>query len=142
MPENATYVGRPSPWGNPFPVDGEYALRWAIATGRHGNAAGRRAAAVAGFRWYAEGAALGGIPFVTREPGGELEYSDGSRRTFANLVDGMGAMMLSTLPPLTLPDFPDLAPLRGRDLACWCPIGQPCHADVLIELANKPMEGD
>lgn len=26
--------------------------------------------------------------------------------------------------------------LRGRDLACWCPLDQPCHADVLIELAN------
>ena len=26
--------------------------------------------------------------------------------------------------------------LRGRDLACWCPIDQPCHADVLLEVAN------
>lgn len=26
--------------------------------------------------------------------------------------------------------------LRGRDLACWCRDSQPCHADVLIELAN------
>jgi hypothetical protein len=26
--------------------------------------------------------------------------------------------------------------LRGKDLACWCPIGQPCHADVLLEIAN------
>lgn len=29
------------------------------------------------------------------------------------------------------------SPLRGRDLACWCPLGQPCHADVLLELANR-----
>lgn len=28
------------------------------------------------------------------------------------------------------------AELRGRDLACWCPLDQPCHADVLLELAN------
>jgi len=33
--------------------------------------------------------------------------------------------------------------LAGRDLACWCPLvdsdGQPvpCHADVLLELANR-----
>jgi hypothetical protein len=27
-----------------------------------------------------------------------------------------------------------LAPLRGKRLACWCPLDQPCHADVLIEL--------
>lgn len=29
--------------------------------------------------------------------------------------------------------------LRGRDLACWCPLDQPCHADVLLELANRPL---
>jgi Domain of unknown function (DUF4326) len=22
--------------------------------------------------------------------------------------------------------------LAGKDLACWCPIGQPCHADVAL----------
>lgn len=26
--------------------------------------------------------------------------------------------------------------LRGKDLACFCPPGEPCHADVLLELAN------
>ncbi|MDY0892993.1 DUF4326 domain-containing protein [Frigoribacterium sp. CFBP9030] len=26
--------------------------------------------------------------------------------------------------------------LAGRGLACWCPLDQPCHADVLLELAN------
>lgn len=26
--------------------------------------------------------------------------------------------------------------LRGRNLACWCPLGAPCHADVLLEIAN------
>jgi hypothetical protein len=29
-----------------------------------------------------------------------------------------------------------LEPLRGKDLACWCPLNQRCHADVLLELAN------
>ncbi|MCC6457843.1 MAG: DUF4326 domain-containing protein [Caldilineaceae bacterium] len=28
-------------------------------------------------------------------------------------------------------------PLRGKDLACWCPLDQPCHADVLIELFKE-----
>lgn len=27
--------------------------------------------------------------------------------------------------------------LRGHDLCCWCSPGQPCHADVLLELSNK-----
>ena len=30
----------------------------------------------------------------------------------------------------------DLRELAGHDLACWCPLDQPCHADVLLEIAN------
>ena len=26
--------------------------------------------------------------------------------------------------------------LRGRSLACWCQLDRPCHADVLLRLAN------
>jgi hypothetical protein len=26
--------------------------------------------------------------------------------------------------------------LQGKDLACFCSLDQPCHADVLLELAN------
>jgi hypothetical protein len=32
------------------------------------------------------------------------------------------------------PDF--LEPLRGKNLACWCLDDAPCHADVLLRLAN------
>lgn len=35
----------------------------------------------------------------------------------------------------TEPDW--LTPLRGRDLVCFCPEDAPCHADVLLELANS-----
>lgn len=31
----------------------------------------------------------------------------------------------------------NLADLRGKDLACWCALDQPCHADVLLRLANE-----
>lgn len=27
--------------------------------------------------------------------------------------------------------------LRGRDLACYCPLHEPCHADVLLAIANR-----
>lgn len=30
----------------------------------------------------------------------------------------------------------NLHELCGRDLVCWCPLDVPCHADVLLELAN------
>lgn len=26
--------------------------------------------------------------------------------------------------------------LRGKNLACWCSLDRPCHADVLLRLAN------
>ena len=27
--------------------------------------------------------------------------------------------------------------LAGKSLACWCKVGQPCHADVLLRWANE-----
>ena len=27
--------------------------------------------------------------------------------------------------------------LRGKNLACWCPLDAPCHADILLEIANR-----
>lgn len=32
--------------------------------------------------------------------------------------------------------------LRGKNLACWCALSAPCHADVLLELANRPICDD
>ena len=34
--------------------------------------------------------------------------------------------------------------LGGRDLACWCPIGEPCHGDALLAVANgrRPVTPD
>jgi len=48
--------------------------------------------------------------------------------------------------------YPDLEPkrreilqclptLRGKNLACWCKAGTPCHADVLLDLANSELDG-
>jgi len=28
--------------------------------------------------------------------------------------------------------------LGGRDLACWCALDGPCHADLLLKIANEP----
>jgi hypothetical protein len=28
------------------------------------------------------------------------------------------------------------AALRGKNLACWCPLDGPCHADLLLKFAN------
>lgn len=34
----------------------------------------------------------------------------------------------------------DVTELRGKNLACWCPLDSPCHADVLLELANREVQ--
>lgn len=31
----------------------------------------------------------------------------------------------------------NLDTLFGKNLACWCPLDVPCHADVLLEIANQ-----
>lgn len=38
---------------------------------------------------------------------------------------------------LLLRGITKLEDIRGKDLACWCSLDQPCHADVLLELANR-----
>lgn len=33
----------------------------------------------------------------------------------------------------------DLSALRGKNIACWCPIGHPdCHGEIYLQLANAP----
>lgn len=32
--------------------------------------------------------------------------------------------------------------LRGHDLACWCRPTEPCHADVLLDLANRTSDSE
>ncbi|WP_421759102.1 DUF4326 domain-containing protein [Devosia sp.] len=49
----------------------------------------------------------------------------------------IGALSTSPLSPGPAPSL-DLirTELAGHNLACWCKPGTPCHADVLIEIAN------
>jgi hypothetical protein len=37
--------------------------------------------------------------------------------------------------PITVDDVK--RELRGYDLACYCPLDEPCHADVLLAVANE-----
>jgi hypothetical protein len=49
-------------------------------------------------------------------------------------VDRYRADLLAGRLPVTVDDV--RRELRGRDLACYCPLDEPCHADVLLEVAN------
>lgn len=141
MPDGAIYVGRPSPWGNPFPIDGEWITGAARAFGYPTGPAFLRGTAVALYRWW----------FTGEEPIQGFEGTTGYRVLLTEGYNG-GAAWLEGHGVIDLPKRPDLAPLRGHDLVCWCPTDEgfaggsvtsawllllPCHADVLLELANQ-----
>jgi hypothetical protein len=46
----------------------------------------------------------------------------------------------SSILPFTVDDI--RRELTGKNLACWCPLDEPCHADVLLELAAADREND
>lgn len=84
-----------------------------------------------------------GNPYRTDKPTVWGVAEDGSRYRIDRIVTPAEAVELyritetwgDWLPALTAAARRELA---GRDLACWCPLDQPCHADVLLEIANTP----
>lgn len=63
---------------------------------------------------------------------------EGGRKVFVH--DAAEAVALYRQFTATNPDVRAAAikELRGKDLVCWCGLDQPCHADVLLEIANEP----
>ena len=107
MPEGAVYVGRPSKWGNPYTPDN-------FSIGHISN---------------------GGLGIESR-PATIAECVEMYRRelTCTNAVCRGGGYFG---PEHAWTIGLDVTELAGRDLACWCPLDQPCHADVLLEIANR-----
>lgn len=70
-----------------------------------------------------------GNPFTGDEHGGRAAAVAAYRQALADgTLPGVG-----THPPVTVAAI--RTELAGRDLACWCPIGEPCHAEVLLDVA-------
>lgn len=136
MPEGAVYVGRPTKWGNPFPLDGDWITWAAVGLGYSGDTEGRRAACVALYASWLTGSDPRG-PLAGDKDGGDLEFSNGHRVSMAEHARGIALAATSLYEPPTLQPRPDATELRGKDLACFCPVGVPCHADVLLEIANR-----
>lgn len=108
MPENTVYVGRPGVWGNPFRVGGYY---------KRGERAGN------GLRWV----------FVEAAEG----HQDPTYTKIASKAQAVEwfRWYQSTKSDVEIEQM--RAALRGKNLACWCPLNQPCHGDVLLEIANQ-----
>jgi len=123
MPANTVYVGRPTKWGNPFDFRRAEFCWAALSYACRGDAAGRREASVRAYRdWIAP-------------PWGRQTISHEEQ---PKMVGAGGEVKLGPL--IKAGEAPSVkeivAALRGKNLACFCPIDQPCHADVLLELAN------
>lgn len=111
-PENTVVVSRPSKWGNPF------AMR--IPHGETLQPTETRAALVKQFRmWLLDG------------------YRYDEVVEMVPFIDPQGNVWKATAQRTTRPTRREVKQeLRGKNLACWCPLDQPCHADVLLAIAN------
>ena len=83
-----------------------------------------------------EGAVYVGRPTVFGNP-----YKVGDPYVLGTIADSAFAVRLFQTYARIGIRLGDIRSLRGKDLCCWCPLDQPCHADVLLELANRD-EGD
>ena len=109
MPEGAVYVGRPTKWDNPYTVD---MMQQRID----------------------ECAEI--------DPEGELSLIGPQQLAVdafrADLRHGPDSAWWWYGPHMQIIEICGaLDELRGHDLACWCPPDQPCHADVLLDIANE-----
>ncbi|MER5875514.1 DUF4326 domain-containing protein [Streptomyces sp. NPDC001910] len=115
-PADAVYVGRGSKWGNPCTqirmpaLDGSEWER----EGRLGKTSGQHHAFVHPDKTVTSHLVLD----ATREQAVEM-----FRRWLTDATSLAAAVREQ---------------LAGRDLMCWCPLDEPCHADVLLEVANAP----
>jgi hypothetical protein len=112
MPENAVYVGRPSLWGNPYTIRDISAMFPEIEPSN------RAAAAVRMYRGQLEHWGL------MSDYG--MYVTDARWDATDRIIQETGAKNMREYAPFAL---------KGKDLVCWCPLDQPCHADVLLELA-------
>lgn len=132
MPENTVYVGRPSRWGNPF----RYRTYAGLA----------RVPAIDGSPWEYEGRiSADGARHDYHHPDGHVTEHRIRYMTRAECVEVYERALLTPTPQMHLwlqmerrwLTVADVRSLAGKNLACWCPIGEACHAEVLLRIANS-----
>ena len=118
----AVKVTRPGKWGNPFDFRKSEYCWTALSYGCRGDPLGRQEASVRAFRLWIDNPS----GHVVKQE--ETPMMGNTERSFA-----IG-------PTVTAGRAPEkaeiIAQLRGKNLACFCRPGDPCHADVLLDLAN------
>ena len=74
-----------------------------------------------------------GNPFVIGEDGTREECIEKYRRFVAGTSKTSREDVLASRKLVA----EHIGDLKGKNLACWCPMDGPCHADILLELANR-----
>jgi hypothetical protein len=124
LPPNTVSVTRPGKWGNPFDFRSSDCCWLALSYGCRADPRGRQEASVRAFREWVEPAPQGKKK-VRYERGVTFGNDKKSVQIGPRFIVG---------PPPSIDSI--RAELAGKNLACFCPLDQPCHADVLLELAN------
>lgn len=141
MPENAVYVGRPTKWGNKFTLGGANGLACVpgAMTGADWEFEDRISSAGMSHDFFHGDGRITRctIRNLTREEAVSL-YREVLTRETVHLRDPRYYRVGRRDNPVTIDVI--RAELAGKDLACWCPLDQPCHADVLLEIANDSKE--
>jgi len=131
----AVSVARPTKWGNPFGYRKDTGLA-------------RYPAALGTGEWEYEGRiSADGMRHDYHHADGRITVCHVRHMTRAEIVETYRRALTGDLTPsmkaawagcrilpVTVDDV--RRELAGRDLACWCPPAEACHADVLLAIAN------
>jgi hypothetical protein len=118
MPPGTIYVGRPTVWGNPFYANfSPSTVQWRCMFEE-------KVIVLCGSKSEAQHAAAN---FFEKWMSSEIAEPGTWLHDFRNDTSWTGFSLAIIAKKH----------LRGKDLACWCPLDQPCHADVLLRLANE-----
>jgi hypothetical protein len=79
-----------------------------------------------------------GNPFVVGNDGTRAECVDLYRKLLTGYVCLSAAAEPKAQEAARRHVIDHIEELRGKNLACWCR-GEPCHADVLLRIANLPI---
>lgn len=121
MPANTIYVGRPSIFANPFKHLGPRSnMVYADASNRRGRILSK---------WVLHCFGEGNEILV---------------KCYEDWMNGIVIQEDVSLENIASTDYmiepPSIAyvksMLKGKNLACWCSLDKPCHADILLKIAN------
>lgn len=89
--------------------------------------------------WDAHAAAGNGLPIAyVHRPliyANPFRFPNGNRAAQARAVRCFETALVGGRLPFTVDDV--RRDLRGNNLGCFCRLDEPCHADVLLRIANK-----